>query len=301
MGRNRGRTGGSINQALMPHAAGGENTAERHLQAGNDTTGLPRLLGSVPRVSSAAKVFLDRSIGGALRNVVQDAVAGHPTASGDYRTLLRESEPALSQVALVLLSSGASPSLEQAVIQLRDSDPEIGIFIVGQRGDRSARRFPQLARAGADLDFELDKARDRNALREHVRARLRTALTQAISIMASHAAASSRAIRVGTWCLRNGYRHHTVDEVSTRFGWDRKTLYLDCKRAFGMTVGELLVTGRYLQAVALHDGGPSYQQIADRLNYASASAVAMLLKRGKDRFPSEGDHIPPLVNGFPNQ
>lgn len=81
------------------------------------------------------------------------------------------------------------------------------------------------------------------------------------------------------WCVRNGYRELGVADVANHFAVDRKTVYRWLSRSGAPTVSELLHEGRVAHAAALRRDGFSYTQIAGRLGYASASSVAMLLRR----------------------
>jgi AraC-like DNA-binding protein len=89
--------------------------------------------------------------------------------------------------------------------------------------------------------------------------------------------------RVVEFCLRNGRRHLTTEDVAEWFGEHRRTLEHWVGKRTGQPISFWLNEGRARYAYARHEDGLSYTRIAHEMGYASSSSVGMLLVRWRRR------------------
>lgn len=182
-----------------------------------------------------------------------------------------------SPMRLVLLAAD-SAGVADVVRSIRDISSLPSIFLLASREARLTRHLPALAMAGLDQLFEMGDHDRLDQLEEVMRRCARSSGDLSTSLGSVDDLASEAEVVV-QWCVRNGYRALRAADVASHFAVDRKTLYRLLRRAGTPTVSELLHEGRVAHAAALRRDGFSYTQIAGRLGYASASSVAMLLRR----------------------
>lgn len=182
-----------------------------------------------------------------------------------------------SSTRIVLLAAD-SPAIAEVVRSIRDISSLPSIFLLASREARLTRHLPALAMAGLDQLFEMGDHGRLDHLEELIRRCARSSGDLSASLGSVDDMAPEAEVVV-QWCVRNGYRALRAADVASHFAVDRKTIYRRLSRAGAPTVSELLHEGRVAHAAALRRDGFSYTQIAGRLGYASASSVAMLLRR----------------------
>ncbi len=178
----------------------------------------------------------------------------------------------------IVLIAADSPAISEAIRSIREISSVPSIFLLTTREARLTRHLPALAMAGVDQLFEMGDDGKLDRLEEVMRRCARSSGDLSTSLSTVGDLAPEAAV-VAQWCVRNGYRDLGAADVASHFAVDRKTVYRWLSRSGAPTVSELLHEGRIAHASALRRDGLSYTQVAGRLGYASASSVAMLLRR----------------------
>lgn len=207
----------------------------------------------------------------------------------DISTLAEHSRLAeLSSMRLLIVAESAAcgqPALF-FLRQIRETNSELEVFLVGTAKQRLHARVPWFVRHGVDWVFNLDVDAERSAFGEMTRRRLGAPPPVAALKVISQRTRGRRIAAVALWCVRNGFLDSSCEDIADRFGHDRKTLYRWARSELGCSVADLLRLGRQEHAHELLSAGLSFTQAAARLNYASASGIARLI--GKRRTEHSG-------------
>lgn len=194
---------------------------------------------------------------------------------------------ASASVLVLAPDATASPTLVAAIRRFRAEDPATSIVMCVRAHSRTPHVLARLARAGLDELTFIDQPDTAERLTREVGRRLASALPVAL-VRAVLPRTDHDAETYCAWCYRNAYRRLHVDSVADWFRENRKTVNRHLQAAALPPVHELISKARLLHtANRLDTSRSSIETSARLLEFGSASALAMFVKRQTRRSPSE--------------